>query len=72
MTTGRQEQIGVAVSPWGKVSVSYTDDSNSNGSDQIRLGLGAVNSTFILRAAAPCCAWTCRPGRCPPELSRAR
>ncbi|MEV6926397.1 hypothetical protein AB0M46_18120 [Dactylosporangium sp. NPDC051485] len=44
--TGRQEQIGVAVSNWGEVSVAYTDDSDGNGFDQVILGTGATNSDW--------------------------
>jgi hypothetical protein len=51
VTAGRQEGIGVAVSPWGEVSVSFTDDTDGNTFDQVRLGLGAVNSTFMLRGS---------------------
>jgi hypothetical protein len=51
LTAGRQEGIGVAVSPWGEVSVAYTDDNDGNTFDQVRLGLGAVNSTFLLKGS---------------------
>ncbi|GAA3300687.1 hypothetical protein Dvina_06810 [Dactylosporangium vinaceum] len=44
VATGRQEQIGVAVDPWGGFSVAYTDDSDGNGYDQVILGTGGVNS----------------------------
>jgi len=46
-TTGRQELIGVAVSPWGEVSVAYGDDNDGNQWDQVMLGTGVVNSTFL-------------------------
>jgi hypothetical protein len=42
-TTGRQDQFAVAVSAWGEVPVSYTDDNDGNLFDQVILGLGAVN-----------------------------
>ncbi|MER7006654.1 hypothetical protein ABT297_26925 [Dactylosporangium sp. NPDC000555] len=44
--TGRQEQIGVAVSNWGEVCVAYTDDSDGNSFDQVILGTGATNSDW--------------------------
>ena len=43
-TTGRQDQLTVAVSPWAEVTVSYTDDSDSNTWDQVMLGVGASNN----------------------------
>lgn len=45
-TAGRQEGMVVAVSPWGEVSVGYTDDNDGNGFDQILLGLGIVNTAW--------------------------
>ncbi|MEV4757276.1 hypothetical protein AB0J86_19470 [Micromonospora sp. NPDC049559] len=45
-TAGRQEQVAVASSPWGEVSVCYTDDNDGNLFDQVILGLGAVNSNW--------------------------
>jgi len=42
-TAGRQDEFAVAVSPWGEVAVSYTDDSDGNGFDQVMLGVGAAN-----------------------------
>lgn len=44
--TGRQEQQSVAVSPWGEVSVAYTDDNDGNLFDQVILGTGASNSDW--------------------------
>lgn len=49
-TTGRQDQMVVAASPWGEVSVCYTDDNDGNSFDQVLLGLGATNSTWQLSA----------------------
>jgi len=46
VTTGKQEAIAVAVSPWGEVSVAYTDDNDGNGFDQVLLGLGIVNTAW--------------------------
>ncbi|MFC8719411.1 hypothetical protein, partial [Kitasatospora sp. NPDC057198] len=43
-TTGRQEQLAVASSPFGALTMAYTDDSDGNGFDQVRLCLGAANS----------------------------
>ncbi|MER7280584.1 hypothetical protein ABT369_39705 [Dactylosporangium sp. NPDC000244] len=45
-TTGRQEQLGVAVDNWGEFSVAYTDDNDGNGYDQVILGSGGVNSDW--------------------------
>jgi len=42
-TTGRQEQLAVAVSAWGEAVAAYTDDTDGNGFDQVILGLGATN-----------------------------
>ncbi|WP_243709237.1 hypothetical protein [Micromonospora sp. 15K316] len=49
-TTGRQDQMAVAASPWGEVSVCYTDDTDGNSFDQVLLGLGATNSTWQVSA----------------------
>ncbi|MEU8075488.1 hypothetical protein AB0B31_08550 [Catellatospora citrea] len=46
VTTGRQEQPAVAVSPWGEIALTFTDDNDGNQFDQIRLGLGAANSDW--------------------------
>jgi hypothetical protein len=45
-TTGRQDQLVVASSPWAEVAVAYTDDNDGNLYDQVLLGLGATNSDF--------------------------
>jgi hypothetical protein len=45
--TGRQDQFAVAVSPWAEVAVCYTDDNDGNGFDQIILGLGATNNSWL-------------------------
>ncbi|MDI1463802.1 hypothetical protein QEZ54_22720 [Catellatospora sp. KI3] len=45
-TTGRQEQGAVAVSPWGEISLTFTDDNDGNEFDQVRLGLGGTNSDW--------------------------
>jgi hypothetical protein len=44
VTAGRQEQLAVATSPFGQISVAYTDDNDGNGFDQVILGLGGSNS----------------------------
>ncbi len=44
--TGRQDQQSVAVSPWGEVSVAYTDDNDGNTFDQVILGYGGSNSDW--------------------------
>ncbi|MEU0549020.1 hypothetical protein [Micromonospora sp. NPDC005979] len=49
-TTGRQEDLAIAASPWGEVSLCYTDDNDGNGFDQVLLGLGATNSTWQMTA----------------------
>ncbi|MEV0459977.1 hypothetical protein [Catellatospora methionotrophica] len=46
LTTGRQEQPAVAVSPWGEIALTFTDDNDGNQFDQIRLGLGGANSDW--------------------------
>jgi hypothetical protein len=46
VATGRQEQLGVAVSNWGELSVAYTDDNDGNTFDQVILGTGASNSDW--------------------------
>jgi len=45
-TTGRQEQMAVAASPWGELAIAYTDDNDGNSFDQVILGLGAINSDW--------------------------
>jgi hypothetical protein len=45
-TAGRQEQLGVAVSPFGELAVAYTDDADGNLFDQVVLGLGGTNSDW--------------------------
>lgn len=45
-TTGRQEQLAVAVSPWAEVAVAYTDDNDGNTFDQIILGLNISNNSW--------------------------
>ncbi len=45
-TTGRQEQLAVTSSPFGSLAMSYTDDSDGNGFDQVLLALGASNSDW--------------------------
>jgi hypothetical protein len=44
--TGRQEQLSLAVSPWGEIVVGYTDDNDGNLYDQVLLALGGSNSTW--------------------------
>jgi hypothetical protein len=46
VTVGRQEDITVAASAWGEISVAYTDDNDSNTFDQVILGLGSTNSSW--------------------------
>jgi hypothetical protein len=43
---GVQRQLAIAVSPWGEVAASYTDDSDGNGYDQVVLGTRATTSTW--------------------------
>ena len=47
VTTGRQEQPAVAVSPWGEVALTYTDDNDGNPFDQVILGLGLTNAEWV-------------------------
>lgn len=46
VTTGRQEQLAVASSPFGDLAMSYTDDNDGNSFDQVLMGLGASNSDW--------------------------
>jgi hypothetical protein len=46
VTTGRQEQLAVAVSPFGEVALTYTDDNDGNTFDQVLLAQGTTNSTW--------------------------
>jgi hypothetical protein len=46
VTTGRQEQMAVAASPFGELTFGYTDDSDGNSFDQVILGLGAISSDW--------------------------
>ncbi|MFG1905454.1 hypothetical protein [Kribbella sp. NPDC048928] len=46
VTTGRQEQLTVAVSPYAEVAVAYTDDNDGNTYDQVILGTGISNNSF--------------------------
>ena len=46
VTTGRQEDFALAVSPWGEVPVCYTDDNDGNTYDQVLLGIGLTNSDW--------------------------
>jgi hypothetical protein len=46
VTTGRQEQLTVAVSPYAEVAVAYTDDNDGNTYDQIILGTGISNNSW--------------------------
>jgi hypothetical protein len=46
VTTGRQEQLAVAASPFGTLAMSYTDDNDSNSFDQVLMSLGATNSDW--------------------------
>ena len=47
VSTGRQDELKVAVSPWNEVAVSYTDDNDGNGWDQVMLGVGATNGSAL-------------------------
>ncbi|MDG4826256.1 hypothetical protein O7635_30775 [Asanoa sp. WMMD1127] len=44
--TGRQDQLSLAVSPWGEIVVGYTDDNDGNLYDQVLLALGGANSSW--------------------------
>lgn len=46
VTTGRQEQLAVASSPFGTLAMSYTDDNDGNSFDQVLMSLGATNSDW--------------------------
>ncbi|GAA1352757.1 hypothetical protein [Saccharothrix algeriensis] len=44
--TGRQDEPALGVDAWGLITIAYTDDSDGNGFDQVRLGTGWQNSTW--------------------------
>lgn len=44
VAAGTQQQMAVALSAFGELSVAYRDDNDGNGFGQIYLGLGATNS----------------------------
>lgn len=46
VTTGRQEQLAVAVSPYAEVAAAYTDDNDGNTFDQVVLGLDFANTSW--------------------------
>jgi hypothetical protein len=46
VTTGRQEQLALAVSPYAEVAVTYTDDNDGNTYDQVYLGTGISNNSW--------------------------
>ncbi|WP_329182976.1 hypothetical protein [Actinacidiphila glaucinigra] len=46
VTSGRQEQLSLASSPFGALSMAYTDDNDGNTFDQVLLSLGAANSDW--------------------------
>jgi len=46
VTPGRQEQLSLASSPFGALSMAYTDDNDGNTFDQVLLSLGAANSDW--------------------------
>jgi hypothetical protein len=46
VTQGRQEQLAATSSPWGELTVGYTDDNDGNTFDQVMLGFDATNSDW--------------------------
>ncbi|GIF76084.1 hypothetical protein [Asanoa siamensis] len=46
VTTGRQDQLNLAVSPWGEIVAAFTDDNDGNLYDQVYLAQGGNNSTW--------------------------
>jgi hypothetical protein len=44
VTTGKQYEYTLAVSPWGEAAIAYTDDNDGNGFDQVIMGLGATDT----------------------------
>ncbi|RLK58328.1 hypothetical protein [Actinokineospora cianjurensis] len=44
--TGTQTEPALAVSPFGQITLTYTDDNDGNLFDQIYLGTGLINSTW--------------------------
>jgi hypothetical protein len=46
VTTGRQEQLTVAVSPFSEVAVTYTDDNDGNTFDQVIVGTDFANTDW--------------------------
>jgi hypothetical protein len=45
-TSGVQAHPGLAVSPWGEISVTYTDDADGNLFDQVHMRSGLNNSLW--------------------------
>jgi hypothetical protein len=46
VTTGKQYEYAVAVSPWGDVAIAYTDDNDGNGFDQVIMGSGPSDTQW--------------------------
>ncbi|GLW89398.1 hypothetical protein [Actinokineospora globicatena] len=44
--TGPQTEPALAVSPFGQITLTYTDDNDGNAFDQIYLGTGLTNATW--------------------------
>lgn len=45
-TTGRQIQPALGVDPFGRLTLTYSDDSDGDRSDEVMIGTGLVNSTW--------------------------
>ncbi|OLF13969.1 hypothetical protein BLA60_01970 [Actinophytocola xinjiangensis] len=46
VTAGRQTQPALAVDPFGRITMTYTDDADGDGFDDILIGTGLTNSTW--------------------------
>jgi hypothetical protein len=46
VTTGRQTQPAVAVDPYGRITMTYSDDPDGDDFDDVTIGTGLTNSTW--------------------------
>jgi hypothetical protein len=44
--TGRQNQPALAVSPYGHITMTYSDDADGDDFDEVNIGTGLTNSTW--------------------------
>lgn len=46
VTTGRQTQPALAVDPWGRITMTYSDDTDGDDFDDVSIGTGLTNATW--------------------------